>query len=446
MKSFLLKLIKSHNFLSLLGNGSAAVLGFINFAILARTLDKAGLGNWMIFMTLATIFELLRTGFLHTPLIKFVSGKSEEESRVVTGTSWLFGIMLTLSIGLVSYSGYLFAGIYIENQGFLLFLKWMWLLSILSLPFNYAMWNLQTDLRFDKLLYVRLISLVSFLLLLLLNLLLNYGITYILYAYLFSTLLTSVISIIIGWSRINTMLHASKARMKELFDFGKYSMGTMIGANLLRSSDTLLIGIFLGPQAVALYSVPQKLFEVIEIPLRSFVATALPNLSRLVNDNDMPGLRDLYEKNAGSITFLLLPLVLVCFVFAEPMVVLLGGYQYLESANILRIFAVFAAIMPLDRYSGITLDVINKPKMNFRKVMVMLIVNVIGDLLVIKTWGLLWPVAVVSVFTFSSGLVYGNFLLKRYLDFSVKNVLISGYFESRLFLGNVISKFKPSNN
>lgn len=54
-------------------------------------------------------------------------------------------------------------------------------------------------------------------------------------------------------------------------------MGTMVGANLLRSSDTFLIGAFLGGEAVAIFNIPLKLFELVEIPLRSFAATALPS-------------------------------------------------------------------------------------------------------------------------------------------------------------------------
>jgi O-antigen/teichoic acid export membrane protein len=53
--------------------------------------------------------------------------------------------------------------------------------------------------------------------------------------------------------------------------------------NLLRSADTLIISLSpMGSAAVALYSIPLKLTELQQIPLRSFVATAFPKMSKLV--------------------------------------------------------------------------------------------------------------------------------------------------------------------
>jgi O-antigen/teichoic acid export membrane protein len=234
--------------------------------------------------------------------------------------------------------------------------------------------------------------------------------------------------------------------MKDISNFGKYSMSTMIGSNLLRSSDTFMIGAFLSPTAVAMYSVPAKLFEIVEIPLRSFVATALPNLSRLINNKDSEGLKHLFEKYAGMVTVMLIPFVVGSFIFAEYLVILLGGKQYADASNILRIFAVFALLMPLDRYTGVTLDVLNLPVKNFLKVLLMLMVKIAGNFIVIFTIGEVWAVAISSIFTFASGVILGVLFLKKSLDFSMKRLLRRGYAESKLFALKSLNKFNTAGN
>lgn len=446
MKNLIKKILSNHNFLSLSGNASAAILGFISFALLARMLDKHDFGNLMIFITLGTFFDLLRTGFIHTPLIKFVSGVSEDEKKKVIGTAWAFGLMITTGIGILSFLIYLFLGHLIKNEGFLFFMKFVWILSFATLPFNFGAWILQSELKFNRILFIRWINLGAFVILLLLNFYFQKGVDYIIYSFLAANILASIICMAANWTKVSYLKYASRAKMKEFANFGKFSMSTMIGSNLLRSSDTFMIGALLGPAAVAIYSIPSKLFEVVEIPLRSFVATALPNLSRMIHARDEEGLKRLFERSSGLITVMLVPVVLICIIFAEPLVVMLAGSQYAESANILRIFAVFALLMPIDRYTGVTLDVLNKPVRNFQKILLMLIVKVGGNLLVIYAIGEVWAVAVASILTFTTGVIFGIYFLKKYLNFSIRSLLMRGYSEGKIFAIKGLSKIYTSGN
>jgi O-antigen/teichoic acid export membrane protein len=447
MKSILSKILKNNNFLSLTGNVTAAALGFVSFAILARVLNKSDFGNLMIFITLCTFFDLLRTGFLQTPLIKFTSGATEEQKREVIGTAWVFGLLITVVVGSVSLLIYIFLKNYFTNQGFLYFLKLVCILSAATLPMNFATWNLQSDMKFNRIIFIRWINLGSFVALLLLNYFyFHKGIDFIIYSFMASQIIASVVCIACKWTKISYLKYYSKSRMKDISNFGKYSMSTMIGSNLLRSSDTFMIGAFLSPTAVAMYSVPAKLFEIVEIPLRSFVATALPNLSRLINNKDSEGLKHLFEKYAGVVTVMLIPFVVGSFIFAEYLVILLGGKQYADASNILRIFAVFALLMPLDRYTGVTLDVLNLPVKNFLKVLLMLMVKIAGNFIVIFTIGEVWAVAISSIFTFASGVILGVLFLKKSLDFSMKRLLRRGYAESKLFALKSLNKFNTAGN
>jgi hypothetical protein len=84
------------------------------------------------------------------------------------------------------------------------------------------------------------------------------------------------------------------------------------------------------------------------------------------------------------------------------------------------------ALMPLDRYTGIGMDLMNVPKANFKKVNLQLLVNVIGDVAVILLFASVWWVGFVSIFTYGSGILLGMRVLKKEGDINILRSLSSG--------------------
>ena len=105
--------------------------------------------------------------------------------------------------------------------------------------------------------------------------------------------------------------------MRTLYRFGRYSVGTALGSNLLRSADQFILGLWLGPAAVAFYGVPQKLIEIVEIPLRGLAQTAMPSLSRKARRGDTETFARYLHAWVGGLSLALVPLLVVVFVWAE---------------------------------------------------------------------------------------------------------------------------------
>ncbi|WP_217451982.1 hypothetical protein, partial [Mucilaginibacter humi] len=61
-----------------------------------------------------------------------------------------------------------------------------------------------------------------------------------------SNLITSVYALTKGWTRITDLGRRTKASVKEIYDFGKYSVGTSLSANMFNTSDTFIINFVLG--------------------------------------------------------------------------------------------------------------------------------------------------------------------------------------------------------
>lgn len=71
------------------------------------------------------------------------------------------------------------------------------------------------------------------------------------------------------------------------------------------------------------------------------------------------------------------------FIFAEQIVYILGGQDYIITANIFRIFCIYGLLLPIDRFIGVALDSVNQPRLNFYKVVYMAAANIIGDSIVV---------------------------------------------------------------
>jgi O-antigen/teichoic acid export membrane protein len=190
----------------------------------------------------------------------------------------------------------------------------------------------------------------------------------------------------------------------------------------------------LGTAAVALYSIPMKLTELQQIPLRSFVATAFPKMSKSSIQGKIQEVRELFYTYSGAMTYLFVFVSLFTFVFADFFVLILGGKQYLgvdpvtgfNTVNIVRVFSFYGLLLPIDRMTGIGLDSINRPKINFIKVLYMVIANVIGDLIAIFIFKSLILVAVGSVIFTIIGIWIGFYYLSKELTLEYSRIFTDG--------------------
>ncbi|MEM8599477.1 MAG: lipopolysaccharide biosynthesis protein, partial [Bacteroidota bacterium] len=220
--------------------------------------------------------------------------------------------------------------------------------------------------------------------------------------------------------------HATWRAVRSLYRFGRYSVGTALGSNLLRSADQFILGIWLGPAAVAFYGVPQKLIEVVEIPLRGLAQTALPPLARLARRNNTEAFARYLHAWIGGLSLAFVPLLVIVFVWAEACCVALAGEAYRDAAPLLRLFVVYMAMLPLDRYLGLALDALGRPALNMIKVAVMVVVNIVGDVVVLSTLGSVEGVAGVTIVMTLVGTTLGVGFAKRFVPFSVRATFRAG--------------------
>lgn len=423
------QLFRTNAFVSLAGNGLSAGLGLLTLALLARVCSKEEFGNWILFLTVYSLTDTLRSGLILNALIRQVAAETMTPMiRRWAGAAWqLSGVLLGLMSGLML--GVAFVGHWL-GYGTQWPTKVGWLigLSVVALPVNLSGWLLQARSRFKAMQAVR----VSVQVLFLLGIGLGYytnrlDSTFLFATYIISHALISAGVLISGWAQANTLREGTAQERRSLLDFGRFSMGTLLISNLIRSSDRLLIGLLMGPEAVGIYALPQRLIEVIEMPIRSVVITDIPRLSRLHASRPAAEWAAFFNRQAGRLWLLVLPLSVGGLLAAQPLVHLLGGDGYGDSSYVLRLFMVYALFLPLERYSGIGLDVVNKPQQNLLKVICMLVVNLVGDMIAIVVFKSVIGVAFVSITTFLVGLLLGFRFLRVYAPVSLSGSVQAGF-------------------
>ncbi|MGG9961981.1 lipopolysaccharide biosynthesis protein [Ferruginibacter sp. SUN106] len=436
MKKKLNKIVREDNFLSLTGNLVIALFGISGFAILARSLSVDMFGQWVLLIAAGSFIEMFRFGITNTGLIRYLSGATEEARIKLIGSNALIGAAATIIIAIIIIGCNIFFYQSIQHSGYGLFFTWYPLLAVVNLPWNNALVVLQADRNYGKILALKAINSGGFFIILVVNFyFLKMTLLQIVIANIIINVLTSLVSIIAGWDGLKHIKKATVATNKTLLHFGKYTTFTLVGTNLLRSADTLIISLSpLGNAAVALYSIPLKLTELQQIPLRSFAATAFPKMSKASLQGKVAEVKELFYTYSGALTYLFIFVSLFTFAFADLFVLFLAGKQYVQTdpatgfnaVNIVRVFSLYGLLLPIDRMTGIGLDSINKPNINALKVLFMVIANIAGDLIAIFIFKSLILVAVASILFTLLGIWIGMIFLNKELSLHYGEIFTHG--------------------
>lgn len=435
-----LSVFNNRHFHSLTGNLVTAFFNVLSFALLVRILSLDAFGEWVIFLGTYNVLDQVRTALLQSGIIKFYAGVDENTAKQVAGAAWYLSLVVTAIFVVASFAVY-FTGYNYFEPTWHFFIRWIGLLTLFSLPFNFATWVLQASHRFNKIVHIRILQNGSFLAFLIaLYLLKQVSLENVLYAYALSLILASAYSLVFRWTLIRSMAFRTKTQVLELYRFGRLIVGSMLSSSLLNYSDNMIIRAMISPAAVAIYSIPQKFMEVIEIILRSFVATAQPTISAAANRKDWPEVARAFARYTGIVTIMIVPFIFLLFIFTKPLILILAEEQYLNATILVRIILLSAILFPIDRFIGVTLDMINKPQVNFYKNLLKLILNIILDIALVWAYTDVSAVAVASVLNLIFAVAFGYYFLRKYIHIEFKQILVAGWQDIKMLIGKKLFK------
>jgi len=139
--------------------------------------------------------------------------------------------------------------------------------------------------------------------------------------------------------------------VRGMLKFGGHLTGFNFINYFSRNMDNILIGKFIGADALGLYS---KAYQIVYMPLTNIRnpinAVAIPVLSSLKNEPER--FRRYYGKIVFVMAFCSMPLMAFCVMFAEELILLIFGAQWLAMTDIFRLLAIAGFIQPVTGTRG----------------------------------------------------------------------------------------------
>jgi len=242
----------------------------------------------------------------------------------------------------------------------------------------------------------------------------------------------------------------SKRWVKELAQYGKYTFGTNVSTTVLRNVDTWMLGLLLGPKSVTLYNPAMRVANIVEVPTVSLSLVFFPKLLSRYGSEGIPAAREMYEKSVGALVAFMLPIVLVCIVFAEPIIVFIAGPEFVETVFVLRVVMLTGLILPFNRQVGITLDAIGKAKTNFYIVLRNAAFNIASTYFFISYTGSVIGAAYGLLTTFTMSFIFNQFYIRYLLKVNFLNIWRNAFQFQKQFVmfawNTVRKKTSPESN
>jgi len=424
-------LIKNDNIISLCSYGVYAFFEAAVIYILAHTYQKNDFGEWAIFYSGNILLDKLIYGIGSFSLAKFLSEPADlQEKSKLTGSSWMINLVIIIFISVISYSSLIIFKPFSSQYGLSLLLIFFPILALIRLPFNQSLAILQSRKEFKNILLLRLIGMGIFVAFCIINIIYKLNLLYVVIIYTLSYLINMIVCLFNKWSGIEYIGCCKMNVIKKLIGFGKYVMGTFIGFNILRESDILIIAFFMSKAEAALYVIPLRLIDILYVPLLGFIAVAMPKISEESSNGNIEQAKNVYYKYTGVLTLLYIPAVVILYFLSFPLIWFYGGSQYCRNEIVIAVFnilLIYGLFLPMDSLSGVTMDAINKPKHNFIKIIIMVIINIIGDLIAVIFLKSMIAVAFVTIINLLTGVIVGLLLLKKDLNIKVSKIFIAGY-------------------
>jgi O-antigen/teichoic acid export membrane protein len=424
---------------SLLNRGSIAVLGFAGFFILVRILPKEQFGSWVLFISIGTILESIRKAFLYNPLIKYLNSSIEKDSGDIVASSFLLNIISALASILFLWvsSGWLsdvwdvpdlsqMLKIYCVGQ----------LVFTLTVHFNTIS---EAKLSFLPTLISSLLQRVFFISCLIYfyvqDIIPNLG--NLTYLYVTGMIVSAAVATFFGWRQFPVRF-TKVGWLSRHFHFGKYTFGTNISSMLFKNTDTWMLGALLSNVSVAVYNPAIRISNLFEVPLGAISSVAFPNMVKQIKENGLIEAKRLYEQTVGFSLALMVPFVLLVVIFAEEIVLIVAGPDYLESVAILQVTMFYGLLLPFNRQFGITMNAIGMARINFIVLVSNASLNVLLNYFFILSMGVLGA-AYATFISYGIILVVSEIILYRKLGVKMGNILRS-YLKSHVVFLDLISR------
>lgn len=378
-------------FYTLSEKAAALIFGFGTGILLFRALSQEALGVWVLFLSITSILEVGRIGLLQNALVKYLTvSKDKEEIGRITTASLVLNFLLTAIIILFLFLFSYQLSVWFNSPHLEELLQIYCVTTILLIPFFQGNYIQQANLDFKGIFWGNAVKggvLFAYVAYVFFNKI-NIELINLACCQIVAAIVASIISVIFAKKYTRFSRQVDWEWIGKLFRFGKYVFGTNFCAQLYKNVDKLLLGALPGggAAAVAIYEAAIKVTNLTDVPTASMANILFPQSARRAEEGK-EAVKQLYEKAVGAILAFMVPAILFVLLFADWIILIVAGSEYVAWSNVLRITIFFGLVMPYVVQFGTVLDSIGKPHVNFVYTLMSLVFTVIFNLVFISMFG-----------------------------------------------------------
>ena len=386
------------------------------FWMLAQNMQPAIFGIWTLFLLIHFLKEAVQSAFSRNAFIKFYQQAEEDRRGVVVSTT----IAIQLAINAITIPLLFVTSFFLTNDYHLLkvLFRWYFVLALSSTFYQFMQSLLSVHFDFNKLrisalLFASLWMLVVWFVQLsadgaLLSLLLGQSLV----------CLTAGGYLLYQVRKKTPIAWPQKNMAKAIYGFGKYAMGTTLGSMLYQKTDLLIIGGFLGPGSVGIYSVATRLVNYLDFPINAIGTIIYPKIAAAQNREEQ---ETNLNRSLALMIAMVLPIALVITPMSSTIIDIMAGKDFSQAAGLFAVLASTILVKPFGRISGITLDATGKSKTNFLIMSISLFLNVILNLLLINDFGLMGAALATVISTWVS-VIIGQIYLQKLIPIKYSTI------------------------
>lgn len=318
-------------FWMLMGSMGQAIMQFLVLIILARLLDPEAFGIVNAATVVITFSMMLSTLGVGPAIIQ-----KEMITNNHIKTAFTFSILMGVIFALIIYNLSYYISGFFHTDKLTPIIKMFSIIFIIQGASIVAESLLQRELKFNILVRIQIISYFIYGIVGVLLAYLGLEEWSLAYAYLIHVIVKSSMTLYYKSSTLKFGFHIES--FKELFIFsGGYSLAQISGEISLQG-DNLIVGRFLGPESLGLYS---RAYQLMVFPTNLFgkvmEKVLFPAMSKKQNDNI--SLQNAYIQGVKLVSTLTLPTSLLMIILAENIVLFLFGEKWLGIVTPFQILA-----------------------------------------------------------------------------------------------------------
>lgn len=402
---------------------SVVLFGFINFYILIRLLSKEAFGAWVLFISIASLMETIKRGFIRNPLIRYLTLSPDQASGIQTASLLLNVLTNVLELSVLFLCSIFLSDFWNLPELTPLFRIYM-LTTVFIVPINHFDIIQHAKLQFKGPFVSNFVRHFGLFLFVMAAFVFHFPLhlEHLAYAQLFAVVASVFVSFKFARKHLRISGAIDRKWFSELRNYGFFTFGTNVSSMINKNIDSWMLARMISPAAVTIFNPAIRISNLVEVPSDTLTSILFPKLAQRIAEEGPGSAKYLYEKAVGTITACMLPVVVVFILLADPIVQFVAGPGFEETVPILQITMLYGLMIPFNRFFGITLDAIGRAKTNFLQVVRNALINVVSNYFYISHFGIIGA-AYGTFTTYFLVLVLNQIFLHRFLNVRFSNVL-----------------------